>query len=77
MGFFNTVWYLHLFLVLNFFLFAHFIFFFLETVDLRLSLENSLVSGRAGPRYNMPAHVAVQMTTEQVSFMLLFVHFFI
>lgn len=34
--------------------------------DLRLSLENSLVSGRAGPRYNMPAHVAVQMTTEQL-----------
>ncbi|XP_038203322.1 helicase-like transcription factor isoform X1 [Arvicola amphibius] len=34
--------------------------------DLGLSLENSLVSGRAGPRYNRPAHVAVQMTAEQL-----------
>ncbi|XP_075807200.1 helicase-like transcription factor isoform X1 [Microtus pennsylvanicus] len=34
--------------------------------DLGLSSENSLVSGRSGPRYNMPAHVAVQMTAEQL-----------
>nr|XP_048308564.1 helicase-like transcription factor [Myodes glareolus] len=34
--------------------------------DLGLSLENSLVSGKAGPRYNMPAHAAVQMTAEQL-----------
>ena len=61
--------------MLNFFLFAYFIFFFLETVDLGLSLENSLVSGKAGPRYNMPAHAAVQMTAEQVSFLMLFFHF--
>ncbi|XP_041515135.1 helicase-like transcription factor [Microtus oregoni] len=34
--------------------------------DLGLSSKNSLVSGRSGPRYNMPAHVAVQMTAEQL-----------
>lgn len=33
---------------------------------LGLSLESSWSSGRAGPSYNMPAHVAVQMTTEQL-----------
>lgn len=76
MGFLNTVWYLHLFWCLISFYLLILFFFFLETVDLGLSSENSLVSGRSGPRYNMPAHVAVQMTAEQVSF-LLFVHFYL
>lgn len=31
------------------------------------SLENTWGSGRAGPSYSRPVHVAVQMTTEQVS----------
>ncbi|KAM6160186.1 helicase-like transcription factor [Erethizon dorsatum] len=32
----------------------------------RFSLESSWGSGRAGPSYSMPAHAAVQMTTEQL-----------
>lgn len=38
-------------------------------IALGSSLENAWGSGRAGPSYSRPAHVAVQMTTDQVSFL--------